>query len=88
MSSLEQFDSSGWQESAACAGDMGAAFYPPVRLERKAIRVSRENRAKAVCATCPVRTECLEHATTHDERYGIWGGMTNRERLLAAAPAS
>lgn len=88
MSSLEKFERSGWQEHAACAGDMGTAFYPPVRLERKAVRVSRENRAKAVCATCPVRSDCLDHAMKHDERYGIWGGMTDRERRLATAPTS
>ncbi len=80
------YDRSVWQASAACAGEMGSAFYPPVRPERKSVRVSRENRAKAVCASCPVRSDCLEHARTHDERYGIWGGMTGRERRIAAAP--
>ena len=86
MSSLETYDGSGWQASASCAGEMGSAFYPPLRPERKAARVSRESRAKAVCASCPVKTDCLEHATKSDERYGIWGGLTGRERRLAAAP--
>lgn len=86
MSSLERRHRGDWQASAACAGDMGAAFYPPVRAERKAVRIGRERRAKAVCATCPVRSECLEHALTHDERYGIWGGLTRKERQIAAAP--
>ncbi len=87
MSSLEHLDRSGWQAAAACSGEMGSVFYPPLRRERKALRVSRENRAKAVCATCIVRTECLQHATAHEERYGIWGGMTQVERRLAAPPA-
>ena len=36
--------------------------------------------AKAVCTGCPVRAECLEHALAHDERYGVWGGTSERER--------
>lgn len=86
MSSLEKLDRGNWQSSAACVGEMGSAFYPPLRPERKIVRLNRENRAKAVCASCPVRSECLEHALNGDERYGIWGGLTYRERRLAAAP--
>lgn len=36
--------------------------------------------AKAVCARCPVTAECLAYALVHDERYGVWGGKTSRER--------
>ena len=36
--------------------------------------------AKRVCATCEVREECLEYALANDERFGIWGGMSERER--------
>ena len=36
--------------------------------------------AKAMCAGCPVRAECLEYALAHDERYGVWGGTSERER--------
>ena len=36
--------------------------------------------AKAVCAGCPVHAECLEYALAHDERYGVWGGTSERER--------
>lgn len=88
MSSLEKHDRGNWQSSAACAGDMGSAFYPPVRPERKAVRVERERQAKAVCASCPVRSDCLEHALTSDERYGIWGGLTQKERRIASAPVT
>ena len=88
MSSLERYDRSGWQASAACAGETGSVFYPPLRAERKAVRVGREQRAKAVCASCPVRSDCLDHAMVHDERFGIWGGLTNRERRIAAVPSS
>ena len=40
----------------------------------------REGRAKAVCAVCPVRVECLDHALRHHVRCGIWGGLNERER--------
>jgi WhiB family redox-sensing transcriptional regulator len=36
--------------------------------------------AKKVCLTCDVRSECLEYALEHDERFGIWGGLSERER--------
>ncbi len=86
ISTLGRLDREPWQQRAACVGDAAALFYPPLRAERKAIRVSREARAKAVCAQCPVRVDCLQHAFDHDERYGIWGGMTDKERRLAATP--
>jgi WhiB family redox-sensing transcriptional regulator len=36
--------------------------------------------AKKVCTTCDVRSECLEYALSNDERFGIWGGLSERER--------
>jgi WhiB family redox-sensing transcriptional regulator len=33
-----------------------------------------------VCLSCEVRSECLEYALAHDERFGIWGGLSERER--------
>lgn len=36
--------------------------------------------AKAVCAKCLLRRQCLEYALSHDERFGIWGGLSERER--------
>lgn len=35
---------------------------------------------KAICQTCPVQPECLEYAVANFERFGIWGGLTERER--------
>ena len=37
--------------------------------------------ARAVCAACPVRAACLAHALAYDEPWGMWGGLTARERL-------
>jgi WhiB family redox-sensing transcriptional regulator len=87
MSSLERVDREPWQDASACSGEMRMLFYPPLRAEKKTVRLSRESRAKNVCASCPVSDACLQHAFTNDERYGIWGGLTDRERRLAAPPA-
>jgi WhiB family redox-sensing transcriptional regulator len=38
--------------------------------------------AKAVCRRCPVQTECLAYALTHDERFGVWGGTSANERAV------
>lgn len=43
--------------------------------------------AKQVCRMCPVREECLQYALDHDERYGIWGGKSERERRRMRAAA-
>jgi WhiB family redox-sensing transcriptional regulator len=69
-----------WRSQAACQGEKGSAFYPPPSSERRSIKVAREKRAKQVCATCVVRTTCLEQALDSGERYGIWGGLTDLER--------
>ena len=47
-----------------------------------------QNRAKAVCQGCPVRTECLADALDNRVEFGVWGGMTERERraLLRRRP--
>jgi hypothetical protein len=47
---------------------------------------SRE--AKRICADCPVRIECLNYALRRDERYGVWGGMSERERRRLKRMAS
>lgn len=73
--------SSQWRHTAPCRGDAGIDFYPPFGRERKHERLVREQRAKAVCAACPVTSECLESAMASDERYGVWGGLTFDERI-------
>ncbi|MEU6343583.1 WhiB family transcriptional regulator [Streptomyces sp. NPDC046977] len=53
------------------------------------VQGSAQNRVKALCAGCPVRTECLADALDNKIEFGIWGGMTERERraLLRRRPA-
>jgi WhiB family redox-sensing transcriptional regulator len=48
------------------------AFYPDKGGSTRA--------AKAVCAGCPVTADCLEYALTAGERWGVWGGLSERER--------
>ena len=47
-----------------------------------------QREVRGFCRTCPVRTECLAHALDHRVEFGVWGGMTERERraLLRARP--
>ena len=61
-----------WRDRSACRGIDPEIFYPPSDEEAEA--------AKEVCAACPVRQACLEHALTTREREGVWGGTTERER--------
>ena len=62
----------GWQERALCAQTDPEAFFPE--------KGGSTREAKKVCQTCDVRAECLEYALAHDERFGIWGGLSERER--------
>lgn len=65
-----------WQTLAACAeldqAEADRLFFPE--------RGRSVAPAKAICAHCPVREECLEYALDNVERFGIWGGMSERER--------
>ena len=69
----------GWQERAACQAAEATAFFAP-DSERIREREKRETQAKRVCAECPVRQACLEHALSVPEQFGIWGGLTELER--------
>jgi WhiB family redox-sensing transcriptional regulator len=81
MMLVDQFnDPEAWRSHAACVGKVGIAFYPPMRPEKRSAKAAREDRAKAVCASCPVRQTCLDEALAHGERFGIWGGLTDTER--------
>jgi WhiB family transcriptional regulator, redox-sensing transcriptional regulator len=68
-----------WQAAAACRLIDSALFFGPER-EPLAARQRREQEAKAVCATCRVVERCRGHALTYREPYGVWGGLTERDR--------
>ncbi|MDO9377755.1 MAG: WhiB family transcriptional regulator [Nocardioidaceae bacterium] len=68
-----------WQYRAACSGLDSAQFFAPAS-ERGPKRERREAAAKAICATCPVIQECLDHALAVREPFGVWGGLTAPER--------
>ena len=61
-----------WRDEGLCAQTDPEAFYPEKGHSPKP--------AKKVCADCPVQALCLEYALAHDERYGVWGGLSERER--------
>jgi WhiB family redox-sensing transcriptional regulator len=62
----------GWQEQALCAQTDPEAFFPE--------KGGSTREAKRICSGCEVRAECLEYALANDERFGIWGGLSERER--------
>ncbi len=55
-------------------------FFPPASFERKSDRLERERRAKAICAECTARPECLDYALQIREPHGVWGGLNESER--------
>jgi WhiB family redox-sensing transcriptional regulator len=69
-----------WRERAACLPYPSVLFFGLDDNEAPADRRAREEQAKAICATCVVKQECLEYALTMREPYGIWGGLTEVER--------
>lgn len=62
-----------WAAQSACTKVDPETFFPDSQPGPAA--------AKAVCAGCPVRRECLVAALARNERFGVWGGLTERERL-------
>ena len=65
-------ETSGWQARANCMGVDPDLFFPE--------RGSSTREAKEVCRGCVVRVDCLEFAIANGEKFGIWGGMSERER--------
>ena len=69
-----------WQFEGACRTSSPEVFFHP-EGERGPARRRRDARAKEVCSTCPVLEQCREHALAAREPYGVWGGMTEDERV-------
>ncbi|WP_327352000.1 WhiB family transcriptional regulator [Streptomyces sp. NBC_01304] len=62
-----------WQEQALCAQTGPEFFFPEPG--------GSVNEAKQLCLACEGRTACLEYALANDERFGVWGGLSEKERL-------
>lgn len=69
---FSEVDDLGWHERALCAQTDPEAFFPE--------KGGSTREAKRVCGSCDVRVDCLEYALENDERFGIWGGLSERER--------
>lgn len=65
-------DELAWQDYANCRGADTDLFFPE--------RGASTRQAKAICAACEVRWECLDFAIEQGEKFGIWGGLSERER--------
>jgi WhiB family redox-sensing transcriptional regulator len=61
-----------WQADALCAQTDPEAFFPE--------KGGSTREAKKICQQCEVSAQCLEYALQNDERFGIWGGLSERER--------
>lgn len=61
-----------WQDDANCTGANANLFFPE--------RGASTRTAKSICRECSVRGDCLEFAISTGEKFGIWGGMSERER--------
>lgn len=66
-------DDVSWQHRALCSQTDPEAFFPE--------KGGSTRDAKRVCAQCEVREQCLKWAIEHDERFGIWGGMSERDAV-------
>lgn len=61
-----------WMDNALCRQTDPEAFFPE--------KGGTTALAKAVCRHCEVRADCLQYALDNDERFGVWGGLSERER--------
>lgn len=61
-----------WMKFGACAQTDPEAFFPE--------KGESTRDAKRVCAGCDVRARCLAYALERNERFGVWGGMSERAR--------
>jgi WhiB family redox-sensing transcriptional regulator len=61
-----------WQDRANCIGTDPEVFFPKIG--------KRSEEAQEVCSQCPVTSQCLEYAIAHNDRYGVWGGLSEADR--------
>ncbi len=68
-----------WWSAAACRSAEPDLFFPISATSASGATIQR---AKQVCASCPVSAQCLSYALRHRQEQGIWGGLTDDERRL------
>ncbi|CAM02132.1 transcription factor WhiB [Saccharopolyspora erythraea NRRL 2338] len=78
-------DTTNWRDQAACLDEDPELFFPVSEVGPGARQAAA---AKAVCARCPVRSECLDHALENGLDHGVFGGMTDRERRALSRRSS
>lgn len=71
------WDQRAWRQSAACREADPSLFFPAGTTTPE---LSSTDRAKAICARCPVREECLTFAVATNQEFGVWGGRDEDER--------
>ena len=69
---FSQPDREPWMADGICSSTDPEAFFPE--------KGASTRDAKRICFGCPVSTDCLQYAMDHDERFGVWGGFSERER--------
>lgn len=70
-----------WQYQGACRNTDPENFFLEYN-QRGTSKRKKELAAIAICNTCPVKRECLEHALKVPEMFGVWGGMTEEQRRI------
>ncbi len=79
-------DKAEWMEEAKCRGLDPNTFFPRGSMQQE---TAGEKAAKRICLgrdgapICPVINECRDYALEHNEIFGVWGGLTERERMRA-----
>jgi len=72
-----EWDTDDWRQAAACRDTDPDLFFP---VGTTGPAIDQIEAAKAVCRACVVQNECLEYALVNGEKFGIWGGLSERER--------
>ena len=72
VSGMPHWGASAWHQRALCAQTDPDTFFPEKGCSSRP--------AKRVCARCEAAAECLAYAMAHDERHGVWGGLSENER--------
>jgi WhiB family redox-sensing transcriptional regulator len=78
-------ESLGWMEEGECLRESPELFYP-TEHGRTAEDIKSLKVAKAICHECPVEEECLRYALRHEMEWGVWGGLSAKERRRILHP--